>query len=103
MARRETLEEAQEVKESLQTRYPELEIRITESGRWGYIIQEVRACEDCGDEILTSAIGEIEIAGDFCQECKTKNYERNRQEREGAARQRQAALDEYIWRNSQEE
>ena len=70
MASRNTLKEAQEVKRHFQAMVPGAEIRITESARRGYVIQEVRKCEDCGREILTSAIGEINVAGDRCSECR---------------------------------
>ncbi len=106
MAHRKTQQEAEELKVEFEQNYPSCQIAITPHARGGFMVREVRECEECKREILTAAIGEIEMGGNFCQSCKIKVYAQRRQERESEAAIRnaedQAYYDAEAWYYAEE-
>jgi hypothetical protein len=102
MATRETKEQAQELLEKFQARWPNLSFRLTDESTSRYSqfgVYEVRACQDCGAEILTAAIGEDSI--NRCRTCKDKAARaEEEQSRQACAKsaertRRHADFDEY--------
>ena len=106
MVHRDTQKEAEESKARLESNYPNANIVIKEHSRGGFLIAESRNCEECGKEFTTAAVGEVEIGGDYCRDCKVKVYDRRRQERvaESTARNanNQAYYDAEAWYYTEE-
>lgn len=72
MASRDTLEQAEELKQKLEATYPGLVFEIEELRQERFTqrhVLEARNCDRCGAQILTAAIGEYSVAGDFCKTC----------------------------------
>lgn len=85
MASRNSMKEAQELKMTFETNYPNAEIRIVENGA-RFDILEVRECDDCETEILTAAIGEWGV--DECFDCREASEAKWKEElAAGVARQ----------------
>ena len=101
MAHRKTQAEATEVKAQFESNHPDAIIVIKNHPRGGFLIVEARICEKCGCKFTTAAVGEDEVGGDYCNNCKGKVYEQYRQERKvkSAARNaEQEAISELMER-----
>ena len=95
MANRDTLQEAQELKEKFEGLYPGREIRIIQKPQF-FSVLEIRHC-DCGAEVLTKAIGEDGL--NECATCKAARAQRQSAKSEASIRSAARNVAEANWRD----
>ena len=102
MAARDTLNEANELRDQIAARHPSRTIAVRDLGegrRWDrYAVVEIRRCA-CGAEVATHAIGEGE--GGECTACKAarearRGVEREQRQREVCAQREHADFHDLV-------
>ena len=95
MANRDTLQEAQELKEKFETMFPGREIRIVERTQF-FSVLEARHC-NCGAEVFTQAIGEDGL--NECADCKAERAQRQTAKSQASIKSAARNVAEANWRD----